>query len=214
MIQVLGVGSLILFGISCIFLLYAQRNWNYRNLKYPYRGTKDKFQGILANIILLLSSIPIIILSLIGIYIPEYPGTVIFLPAMNVGWYSGVYYYLSRKNFYLWTTPEGFSWSNTWGKKYQATYRNIHKYRYYAREGDLTWMILKTQHGTLRFDPKLTNAGLLIPQHAFRLTTGYWAQHDHSDDQDKIQCFYDDPEETQDLVMSYSGLTFKSEERI
>ena len=78
MIQVLGVGSLILFGISCIFLLYAQRNWNYRNLKYPYRGTKDKFQGILANIILLLSSIPIIILSLIGIYIPEYPGTVIF----------------------------------------------------------------------------------------------------------------------------------------
>ncbi len=25
MIQVLGVGSLILFGISCIFLLYAQR---------------------------------------------------------------------------------------------------------------------------------------------------------------------------------------------
>ena len=85
MIQVLGVGSLILFGISCIFLLYAQRNWNYRNLKYPYRGTKDRFQGILANIILLLSSIPVIILSLIGIYIPEYPGTVIFLPAMNMG---------------------------------------------------------------------------------------------------------------------------------
>ena len=78
MIQVLGVGSLILFGISCIFLLYAQRNWNYRNLKYPYRGTKDKFQGILANIILLLSSIPVIILSLVGIYIPEYPGTIIF----------------------------------------------------------------------------------------------------------------------------------------
>ena len=75
-------------------------------------------------------------------------------------------------------------------------------------------MILKTQHGTLRFDPKLTNAGLLTPQLAFRLTTGYWAQHDHSDDQDKIQCFYDDPEETQDLVMSYSGLTFKSEEKI
>ena len=73
MIQVLGVGSLILFGISCIFLLYAQRNWNYRNLKYPYRGTKDRFQGVLANIILLLSSIPVIILSLVGILYPRIP---------------------------------------------------------------------------------------------------------------------------------------------
>ena len=89
---------------------------------------------------------------------------------------------------------------------YDASYEDITKFSYETRGiYGLTWLVVKTNHGkTLRFDPLLTGAGLLIPQLAFRVENGYWAKNADPEDQQLLQNFIDEPEKARELLMSCS----------
>jgi len=129
-----------------------------------------------------------------------------FLLLVSGGWYISLALYLDRKNFYLQTTTEGISWGNLLSISYDASYEDITKFSYETRGiYGLTWLVVKTNRGkTLRFDPLLTDAGLLIPQLAFRVENGYWAKSADPEDQQLLQNFIDKPEKARELLMSWS----------
>ena len=84
-------------------------------------------------------------------------------------------------------------WANFLAISHHAPYKDIVKFTYNSRDNvdigiDLTWLVVKTARGgTLRFDPILTDAGLLMAQLAFRLQKGYWARSDSPEGQREIQ---------------------------
>lgn len=195
--------------LSCVLIIKGHRNWNYLCYKFPYRGTKDGFSGFISKIALVLCSIMTSISILLIKYDPNFKDSPVwFLFLISGGWYVSLALYLDRKNFYLQTTPEGMIWANFLAVSHQASYKDILKFSYDPRgdfDTDLTWLVVKTNRGkTLRFDPLLTGAGLLIPQLAFRVENGYWAKSADPEDQQLLQNFIDEPEKARELLMSCS----------
>lgn len=193
--------------LSCVLIIKGHRNWNYLCYKFPYRGTKDGFSGFISKIALVLCGIMTSISILLIKYDPNFKDSPVwFLFLISGGWYVSLALYLDRKNFYLQTTPEGISWGNLLSISYDASYEDIAKFSYETRGVyGLTWLVVKTNHGkTLRFDPLLTDAGLLIPQLAFRVENGYWAKNADPEDQQLLQNFIDEPEKARELLMSCS----------
>ena len=193
--------------LSCVLIIKGHRNWNYLCYKFPYRGTKDGFSGFISKIALVLCGIMTSISILLIKYDPNFKDSPVwFLFLISGGWYVSLALYLDRKNFYLQTTPEGISWGNLLSISYDASYEDIAKLSYETRGVyGLTWLVVKTNHGkTLRFDPLLTGAGLLIPQLAFRVENGYWAKSADPEDQQLLQNFIDEPEKARELLMSCS----------
>lgn len=193
--------------LSCVLIIKGHRNWNYLCYKFPYRGTKDGFSGFISKIALVLCGIMTSISILLIKYDPNFKDSPVwFLFLISGGWYVSLALYLDRKNFYLQTTPEGISWGNLLSISYDASYEDIAKLSYETRGVyGLTWLVVKTNHGkTLRFDPLLTDAGLLIPQLAFRVENGYWAKSADPEDQQLLQNFIDEPEKARELLMSCS----------
>ena len=193
--------------LSCVLIIKGHRNWNYLCYKFPYRGTKDGFSGFISKIALVLCGIMTSISILLIKYDPNFKDSPVwFLFLISGGWYVSLALYLDRKNFYLQTTPEGISWGNLLSISYDASYEDIAKFSYETRGVyGLTWLVVKTNHGkTLRFDPLLTDAGLLIPQLAFRVENGYWAKSADPEDQQLLQNFIDEPEKARELLMSCS----------
>lgn len=193
--------------LSCVLIIKGHRNWNYLCYKFPYRGTKDGFSGFISKIALVLCGIMTSISILLIKYDPNFKDSPVwFLFLISGGWYVSLALYLDRKNFYLQTTPEGISWGNLLSISYDASYEDIAKFSYETRGVyGLTWLVVKTNHGkTLRFDPLLTGAGLLIPQLAFRVENGYWAKSADPEDQQLLQNFIDEPEKARELLMSCS----------
>lgn len=193
--------------LSCVLIIKGHRNWNYLCYKFPYRGTKDGFSGFISKIALVLCGIMTSISILLIKYDPNFKDSPVwFLFLISGGWYVSLALYLDRKNFYLQTTPEGISWGNLLSISYDASYEDIAKFSYETRGVyGLTWLVVKTNRGkTLRFDPLLTDAGLLIPQLAFRVENGYWAKSADPEDQQLLQNFIDEPEKARELLMSCS----------
>lgn len=193
--------------LSCVLIIKGHRNWNYLCYKFPYRGTKDGFSGFISKIALVLCGIMTSISILLIKYDPNFKDSPVwFLFLISGGWYVSLALYLDRKNFYLQTTPEGISWGNLLSISYDASYEDIAKFSYETRGVyGLTWLVVKTNHGkTLRFDPLLTDAGLLIPQLAFRVENGYWGKSADPEDQQLLQNFIDEPEKARELLMSCS----------
>lgn len=193
--------------LSCVLIIKGHRNWNYLCYKFPYRGTKDGFSGFISKIALVLCGIMTSISILLIKYDPNFKDSPVwFLFLISGGWYVSLALYLDRKNFYLQTTPEGISWGNLLSISYDASYEDIAKFSYETRGiYGLTWLVVKTNHGkTLRFDPLLTDAGLLIPQLAFRVENGYWGKSADPEDQQLLQNFIDEPEKARELLMSCS----------
>ena len=193
--------------LSCVLIIKGHRNWNYLCYKFPYRGTKDGFSGFISKIALVLCGIMTSISILLIKYDPNFKDSPVwFLFLISGGWYVSLALYLDRKNFYLQTTPEGISWGNLLSISYDASYEDIAKFSYETRGVyGLTWLVVKTNRGkTLRFDPLLTDAGLLIPQLAFRVENGYWAKSTDPEDQQLLQNFIDEPEKARELLMSCS----------
>ena len=193
--------------LSCVLIIKGHRNWNYLCYKFPYRGTKDGFSGFISKIALVLCGIMTSISILLIKYDPNFKDSPVwFLFLISGGWYVSLALYLDRKNFYLQTTPEGISWGNLLSISYDASYEDIAKFSYETRGVyGLTWLVVKTNRGkTLRFDPLLTGAGLLIPQLAFRVENGYWAKSADPEDQQLLQNFIDEPEKARELLMSCS----------
>ena len=193
--------------LSCVLIIKGHRNWNYLCYKFPYRGTKDGFSGFISKIALVLCGIMTSISILLIKYDPNFKDSPVwFLFLISGGWYVSLALYLDRKNFYLQTTPEGISWGNLLSISYDASYEDIAKFSYETRGVyGLTWLVVKTNRGkTLRFDPLLTDAGLLIPQMAFRVENGYWAKSADPEDQQLLQNFIDEPEKARELLMSCS----------
>lgn len=193
--------------LSCVLIIKGHRNWNYLCYKFPYRGTKDGFSGFISKIALVLCGIMTSISILLIKYDPNFKDSPVwFLFLISGGWYVSLALYLDRKNFYLQTTPEGISWGNLLSISYDASYEDIAKFSYETRGVyGLTWLVVKTNRGkTLRFDPLLTDAGLLIPQLAFRVENGYWAKNADPEDQQLLQNFIDEPEKARELLMSCS----------
>lgn len=193
--------------LSCVLIIKGHRNWNYLCYKFPYRGTKDGFSGFISKVVLVLCGIMTLISILLVKYDPNFKNTPVwFLFLVSGGWYISLALYLDRKNFYLQTTTEGISWGNLLSISYDASYEDITKFSYETRGiYGLTWLVVKTNHGkTLRFDPLLTGAGLLIPQLAFRVENGYWAKNADPEDQQLLQNFIDEPEKARELLMSCS----------
>ena len=193
--------------LSCVLIIKGHRNWNYLCYKFPYRGTKDGFSGFISKIALVLCGIMTSISILLIKYDPNFKNAPVwFLFLISGGWYVSLALYLDRKNFYLQTTPEGISWGNLLSISYDASYEDITKFSYETRGiYGLTWLVVKTNRGkTLRFDPLLTDAGLLIPQLAFRVENGYWAKSADPEDQQLLQNFIDKPEKARELLMSWS----------
>ena len=193
--------------LSCVLIIKGHRNWNYLCYKFPYRGTKDGFSGFISKIALVLCGIMTSISILLIKYDPNFKDSPVwFLFLISGGWYVSLALYLDRKNFYLQTTTEGISWGNLLSISYDASYEDITKFSYETRGiYGLTWLVVKTNHGkTLRFDPLLTGAGLLIPQLAFRVENGYWAKNADPEDQQLLQNFIDEPEKARELLMSCS----------
>ena len=193
--------------LSCVLIIKGHRNWNYLCYKFPYRGTKDGFSGFISKIALVLCGIMTSISILLIKYDPNFKDSPVwFLFLISGGWYVSLALYLDRKNFYLQTTPEGISWGNLLSISYDASYEDIAKFSYETRGVyGLTWLVVKTNRGkTLRFDPLLTGAGLLIPQLAFRVENGYWAKNADPEDQQLLQNFIDEPEKARELLMSCS----------
>ena len=193
--------------LSCVLIIKGHRNWNYLCYKFPYRGTKDGFSGFISKIALVLCGIMTSISILLIKYDPNFKDSPVwFLFLISGGWYVSLALYLDRKNFYLQTTPEGISWGNLLSISYDASYEDIAKLSYETRGVyGLTWLVVKTNHGkTLCFDPLLTDAGLLIPQLAFRVENGYWAKSADPEDQQLLQNFIDEPEKARELLMSCS----------
>lgn len=193
--------------LSCVLIIKGHRNWNYLCYKFPYRGTKDGFSGFISKVVLVLCGIITLISILLVKYDPNFKNAPVwFLFLVSGGWYISLALYLDRKNFYLQTTTEGISWGNLLSISYDASYEDITKFSYETRGiYGLTWLVVKTNHGkTLRFDPLLTGAGLLIPQLAFRVENGYWAKNADPEDQQLLQNFIDKPEKARELLMSWS----------
>ena len=193
--------------LSCVLIIKGHRNWNYLCYKFPYRGTKDGFSGFISKIALVLCGIMTSISILLIKYDPNFKNAPVwFLFLISGGWYVSLALYLDRKNFYLQTTTEGISWGNLLSISYDASYEDITKFSYETRGiYGLTWLVVKTNRGkTLRFDPLLTDAGLLIPQLAFRVENGYWAKSADPEDQQLLQNFIDKPEKARELLMSWS----------
>ena len=101
-------------------------------------------------------------------------------------------------------------WANFLAISHYAPYKDIVKFTYNSRNNgdidiDLTWLVVKTARGgTLRFDPILTDAGLLMAQLAFRLQKGYWARSDSPEDQREIQEYLESDKETCEYLFQIS----------
>ena len=197
--------------LSCVLIIKGHRNWNYLCYKFPYRGTKDGFSGFISKVVLVLCGIMTSISILLIKYDPNFKDSPVwFLFLISGGWYVSLALYLDRKNFYLQTTTEGISWANFLAISHHAPYKDIVKFTYNSRNSgdidiDLTWLVVKTARGgTLRFDPILTDAGLLMAQLAFRLQKGYWARSDSPEDQREIQEYLENDKETCEYLFQIS----------
>jgi len=190
--QIFGVTLLALQLLSCILIVKSVKNKNYITYRFPRCGRRAYTIESFAKFGLICCFILTSITVLSVLFDPEFGGVI----------------YLDCKNFYLQTTPEGMIWANFLAVSHQASYKDILKFSYDPRgdfDTDLTWLVVKTNHGkTLRFDPLLTGAGLLIPQLAFRVENGYWAKNADPEDQQLLQNFIDEPEKARELLMSCS----------
>ena len=208
--QIFGVTLLALQLLSCILIVKSVKNKNYTTYKFPRCGRRAyTFEGF-AKFGLICCFILTSITVLSVLFDPEFGGAFVMLPLGFLGWYLCLFIYLDCKNFYLQTTPEGMMWANFLAISHHAPYKDIVKFTYNSRDSgdigiDLTWLVVKTARGgTLRFDPLLTDAGLLIPQLAFRVENGYWAKNADPEDQQLLQNFIDEPEKARELLMSCS----------
>ena len=208
--QIFGVALLALQLLSCVLIYKSVKNKNYTTYKFPRCGRRAyTFEGF-AKFGLVCCFILTSITVLLILFDPEFGGAFVMLPLGFLGWYLCLFIYLDCKNFYLQTTPEGMMWANFLAISHHAPYKDIVKFTYNSRDSgdigiDLTWLVVKTARGgTLRFDPLLTGAGLLIPQLAFRVENGYWAKNADPEDQQLLQNFIDEPEKARELLMSCS----------
>ena len=208
--QIFGVALLALQLLSCVLIYKSVKNKNYTTYKFPRCGRRAyTFEGF-AKFGLICCFILTSITVLSVLFDPEFGGAFVMLPLGFLGWYLCLFIYLDCKNFYLQTTPEGMMWANFLAISHHAPYKDIVKFTYNSRDSgdigiDLTWLVVKTARGgTLRFDPLLTGAGLLIPQLAFRVENGYWAKSADPEDQQLLQNFIDKPEKARELLMSCS----------
>ena len=178
--QIFGVTLLALQLLSCILIVKSVKNKNYTTYKFPRCGRRAYIFENFAKFGLICCFILTSITVLSVLFDPEFGGAFVMLPLGFLGWYLCLFIYLDCKNFYLQTTPEGMIWENFLAVSHQASYKDILKFSYDPRgdfDTDLTWLVVKTNRGkTLRFDPLLTDAGLLIPQMAFRVENGYCAK--------------------------------------
>jgi len=208
--QIFGVALLALQLLSCVLIYKSVKNKNYTTYKFPRCGRRAyTFEGF-AKFGLICCFILTSITVLSVLFDPEFGGAFVMLPLGFLGWYLCLFIYLDCKNFYLQTTPEGMMWANFLAISHHAPYKDIVKFTYNSRDSgdigiDLTWLVVKTARGgTLRFDPLLPGAGLLIPQLAFRVENGYWAKNADPEDQQLLQNFIDEPEKARELLMSCS----------
>ena len=208
--QIFGVTLLALQLLSCVLIYKSVKNKNYTTYKFPRCGRRayifERFTKFGLVCCFILTSITVLLI----LFDPEFGGAFVMLPLGFLGWYLCLFMYLDCKNFYLQTTPEGMMWANFLAISHHAPYKDIVKFTYNSRNNgdidiDLTWLVVKTARGgTLRFDPLLTGAGLLIPQLAFRVENGYWAKNADPEDQQLLQNFIDEPEKARELLMSCS----------
>ena len=208
--QIFGVTLLALQLLSCVLIYKSIKNKNYTTYKFPRCGRRayifERFTKFGLVCCFILTSITVLLI----LFDPEFGGAFVMLPLGFLGWYLCLFMYLDCKNFYLQTTPEGMMWANFLAISHHAPYKDIVKFTYNSRNSgdidiDLTWLVVKTARGgTLRFDPLLTGAGLLIPQLAFRVENGYWAKNADPEDQQLLQNFIDEPEKARELLMSCS----------
>ena len=208
--QIFGVTLLALQLLSCVLIYKSVKNKNYTTYKFPRCGRRayifERFTKFGLVCCFILTSITVLLI----LFDPEFGGAFVMLPLGFLGWYLCLFMYLDCKNFYLQTTPEGMMWANFLAISHHVPYKDIVKFTYNSRSSgdiglDLTWLVVKTNHGkTLRFDPLLTGAGLLIPQLAFRVENGYWAKNADPEDQQLLQNFIDEPEKARELLMSCS----------
>ena len=208
--QIFGVTLLALQLLSCVLIYKSVKNKNYTTYKFPRCGRRayifERFTKFGLVCCFILTSITVLLI----LFDPEFGGAFVMLPLGFLGWYLCLFMYLDCKNFYLQTTPEGMMWANFLAISHHAPYKDIVKFTYNSRDSgdigiDLTWLVVKTARGgTLRFDPLLTGAGLLIPQLAFRVENGYWAKNADPEDQQLLQNFIDEPEKARELLMSCS----------
>ena len=208
--QIFGVTLLALQLLSCVLIYKSVKNKNYTTYKFPRCGRRayifERFAKFGLVCCFILTSITVLLI----LFDPEFGGAFVMLPLGFLGWYLCLFMYLDCKNFYLQTTPEGMMWANFLAISHHAPYKDIVKFTYNSRDSgdigiDLTWLVVKTARGgTLRFDPLLTGAGLLIPQLAFRVENGYWAKNADPEDQQLLQNFIDEPEKARELLMSCS----------
>ena len=208
--QIFGVALLALQLLSCVLIYKSVKNKNYTTYKFPRCGRRayifERFAKFGLVCCFILTSITVLLI----LFDPEFGGAFVMLPLGFLGWYLCLFIYLDCKNFYLQTTPEGMMWANFLAISHHAPYKDIVKFTYNSRDSgdigiDLTWLVVKTARGgTLRFDPLLTGAGLLIPQLAFRVENGYWAKNADPEDQQLLQNFIDEPEKARELLMSCS----------
>ena len=208
--QIFGVALLALQLLSCVLIYKSVKNKNYTTYKFPRCGRRayifERFTKFGLVCCFILTSITVLLI----LFDPEFGGAFVMLPLGFLGWYLCLFMYLDCKNFYLQTTPEGMMWANFLAISHHAPYKDIVKFTYNSRDSgdigiDLTWLVVKTARGgTLRFDPLLTGAGLLIPQLAFRVENGYWAKNADPEDQQLLQNFIDEPEKARELLMSCS----------
>lgn len=208
--QIFGVALLALQLLSCVLIYKSVKNKNYTTYKFPRCGRRayifERFAKFGLVCCFILNSITVLLI----LFDPEFGGAFVMLPLGFLGWYLCLFIYLDCKNFYLQTTPEGMMWANFLAISHHAPYKDIVKFTYNSRDSgdigiDLTWLVVKTARGgTLRFDPLLTGAGLLIPQLAFRVENGYWAKNADPEDQQLLQNFIDEPEKARELLMSCS----------
>ena len=208
--QIFGVALLALQLLSCVLIYKSVKNKNYTTYKFPRCGGRayifEEFAKFGLVCCFILNSITVLLI----LFDPEFGGAFVMLPLGFLGWYLCLFMYLDCKNFYLQTTPEGMMWANFLAISHHAPYKDIVKFTYNSRNNgdidiDLTWLVVKTARGgTLRFDPLLTGAGLLIPQLAFRVENGYWAKNADPEDQQLLQNFIDEPEKARELLMSCS----------
>ena len=206
--QIFGVTLLALQLLSCVLIYKSVKNKNYITYRFPHCGRRAyTFEGF-AKFGLICCFILTSITVLSVLFDPEFGGAFVMLPLGFLGWYLCLFIYLDCKNFYLQTTPEGMIWANFLAVSHQASYKDILKFSYDPRgdfDTDLTWLVVKTNHGkTLRFDPILTDAGLLMAQLAFRLQKGYWARSDSPEDQREIQEHLENDKETCEYLFQIS----------
>ena len=208
--QIFGVALLALQLLSCVLIYKSVKNKNYTTYRFPRCGRRAYIFEEFAKFGLICCFILTSITVLSVLFDPEFGGAFVMLPLGFLGWYLCLFMYLDCKNFYLQTTPEGMMWANFLAISHHAPYKDIVKFTYNSRDSgdigiDLTWLVVKTARGgTLRFDPLLTGAGLLIPQLAFRVENGYWAKNADPEDQQLLQNFIDEPEKARELLMSCS----------